>query len=99
LEDQERHLDLMDKASEISSRIHRYLPHSSLETPISRWVVFPLVCLLPRDRREEWLGDLYELHQEMLRKKYPRWFVNVVDLCRVLALILSELKIKISDFF
>jgi hypothetical protein len=55
------------------------------------------VSLFSKDRREEWLGDLYESHQEMINEEYPHWLINVVDVLRVLVLIGSALKISFAD--
>jgi hypothetical protein len=68
-----------------------------VKTAISRWFAVPIAYLFPKAHREEWLGDLYELHQEMIDEEYPHWFINVVDAFRVFVLIGSALKINLTD--
>jgi hypothetical protein len=37
-----------------------------VKTAISRWLAVPIASLFPKAHSEEWLGDLYESHQEMI---------------------------------
>lgn len=69
------------------------------ETWSSRWVAEPIAALFPIGYREEWLGDLHEINWDLVCKGYPRWLINVVNLGRTMILIISALKIKVSDFF
>lgn len=96
--EQECNAYLLKELSDINKKVKRYDSNPVSETVISKWLAFPLASLLPKDRREEWLGDLYESQQEMINKKYPNWFINIVDILRVIVLIASGLKIKLSDF-
>jgi hypothetical protein len=68
-----------------------------VKTAISRWVATPIAYLFPKAHREEWLGDLYESHQEMIEEEYPHWLINIVDILRVFVLIGSALKINLID--
>ncbi len=68
-----------------------------VDTPISRWIASPVVYLFPKSRREEWLGDLYELHIEMQQKDYPPWIINTIDILRTVILIFSAIKITVAD--
>lgn len=95
----EAKLDTLEKRSALEKRLRKYKSFDPAETWISRWLSSPIAYLFPEERREEWLGDLYELHREMLHKKYPWWLINCIDLGRTIILVISALQIKISDFF
>lgn len=64
----------------------------------TRWVASPVAYVFPSERREEWLGDLYEINQRMLSENYPTWIINVVNLCRTAVLIISAMQINIQEF-
>jgi hypothetical protein len=97
LEKEEARLELLEKVSELERRKRKYKKSDPVETWASRWVCSPVAYLFPVERREEWLGDLYELNREMLHKGYPLWLVNTINVGRTLILILSAIKIKLSD--
>lgn len=69
----------------------------SYEVWASKWISYPVILLLSKEMREEWLGDLYEKNQGMLEKGYPLWHINLMNLLWSIFLIMSALKIKISD--
>jgi hypothetical protein len=73
-------------------------PPDPAETWSSRWVASPVAYLFPKERREEWLGDLREVSYIMLHQEsYPRWMVNIVVAGRTVVLLASALKIQLSD--
>lgn len=59
---EEARLELLEKVSELELRKRKYKKSDPVETWSSRWVCSPIAYLFPADRREEWLGDLYELN-------------------------------------
>lgn len=77
--------------------LRKYKKTDPTETWSRRWVASPIAYLLPKERREEWLGDLYEVNREMLHKGYPRWLVNVINVGRTAILVVSSLHIKLLD--
>lgn len=64
----------------------------------TKWLVIPVILLLPKDRMEEWLGDLYQ-SLSLSFGKYPQWFINLMIISKTGILIISAMKIKISDLF
>lgn len=93
---------VLDQLEELESQINKklLLKHrrfNPTETWSSRWVASPIAYLFPKERREEWLGDLYEVNQELLHKGYPRWLVNLINVARTVILLVSGLQIKLSD--
>ncbi|MDJ0842972.1 MAG: hypothetical protein QNJ08_01920 [Crocosphaera sp.] len=62
----------------------------------TKWLVIPVILLLPKDRMEEWLGDLYQ-SLSLAFDKYPQWFINLIIIFKTGILIMSALNIKISD--
>ena len=62
----------------------------------TKWLAIPVALLLPQERMEEWLGDLYQSLYLALGK-YPQWFINLMIIFQTGILIISALKIKISD--
>ena len=95
---EEARIELLEKISALERRKRKYKSCDPAETWASRWVASPVAYLFPAERREEWLGDLYELNREMLHKGYPRWFVSIINMGRTVILALSAIKIKLSDF-
>ncbi|MBD2384386.1 hypothetical protein [Cylindrospermum sp. FACHB-282] len=87
----------LEKFSLLNKRLRKYKKSEPGETWVSRWIGSPIAYLFPPERREEWLGDLYEVNREMLHKSYPRWQVNLNNLGKTIILIISALKIKLSD--
>ena len=67
------------------------------ETWANRWIAYPIICLFPAERREEWIGDLYEIRNNLLDQDYPRWLVNGVIVARTGLLIASALKVWLID--
>jgi len=99
LQVKEAYLEQLEKNAALDKRYRRFRePDPSTQTWASRWVACPVAYLFPEDRREEWLGDLHETNQKMLREGYDRWAVNVNNVIRTAVLVLSALKIKLSDF-
>lgn len=97
-------LEALDKTLERQSRIQQKLQRSLTpnlyETWVSRWISYLLVIsILPKDRYEEWLGDLYENNQKMMANNYPRWYINATNFVLSLVLIFSATRIKLSDLF
>lgn len=99
LKQKQLEVELLEKASELEKRLRKYKQSDSAETWASKWLASPIAYLLPKKRREEWLGDLYEINQEMLHKGYPRLFVSITAIVRTIILIISSCKIKLLDFF
>jgi hypothetical protein len=87
----------LEKLEQAKPTLEEQEYHPPVKTWISRWLAFPIVSLFSKDRREEWLGDLYESHQEMINEEYPHWSINVEDVLLVLVLIGSALKINFAD--
>jgi hypothetical protein len=61
------------------------------------WYVRPVGFLLPKHRREEWLGDLEEARRELLQRGYPRWVANLMTLGRVIILTWGFVKAQYGD--
>ncbi|MEP1079601.1 hypothetical protein NDI52_29775, partial [Leptolyngbya sp. PL-A3] len=97
LEQQEKIITLLEKASELRKRAEKHLPYDSEEPWVSRWVAKPISYMFPSESREVWVGDLNKRNYEMLCQGYPLWMVNIVNVARVLELLISAFKIKISD--
>lgn len=93
----ESDIDRLETLEKLERWLSKYTHFAPTETWVSRWIAAPLAYLFPKERREEWLGDLHEVNFEMLRKGYPRWMVNVVNIGRTVILLMSSLSIKISD--
>jgi hypothetical protein len=75
--------------------IHR--SPKAYETWADRWVAYPVSCLFSEDQREEWIGDLYEVRDGLIDRRYPLWLVNLIITGRTLILVVSALKITIMD--
>lgn len=73
--------------------------NTNSEPWVSRWIAAPIGYLCSKERREEWLGDLYEVIYEMKTKNYPKWMINLICIGKTTILIVSAFEIKISDFF
>jgi hypothetical protein len=84
--------------SEPTQHNHKLKSANPTETWVSRWMASPIAYIFPKERREEWLGDLYEVHREMLEKNYPRWLVNCIDVAKIAVLLTSALQIKVMDW-
>ena len=68
------------------------------ETWSSKWIATPIAYLLDRRQREEWLGDLREVEQEMLKEnQFPLWLINLIIVGRVARLLMSILEVKQVD--
>jgi hypothetical protein len=87
----------LEKLEQAKPILEQQKYHSPVKTFTSRWLASPVAYLFPKAYREEWLGDLYELHQKMIDEGYPRWSINVEDVLLVLVLIGSALKINFAD--
>lgn len=93
----ESKLQGLEKISELEKRIRKYKSSDPTETWATRWIASPIAYLFPPERREEWLGDSYEINREMLHKHYPKWSINLVMIGRTVILITSAVQIKLSD--
>lgn len=93
----ESKLQGLEKISELEKRIRKYKSSDPAETWATRWIASPIAYLFPPERREEWLGDSYEINREMLHKHYPKWSINLVMIGRTVILITSAVQIKLSD--
>lgn len=71
--------------------------YSKIHTAVTRYLSVPVACLFPEDRREEWLGDLYEVNWQLLSEEYPIIVINVIDAAKTIVLITSALQIKFMD--
>ena len=98
LEEMTAKLEILEKESKLQKRLRKYKQFEPAETWASRWVASPIAYLFPEEVREEWLGDLYEVNREMIRKGYGRWLVNLINVGRIAILVLSAVQIKVSDF-
>ncbi|WP_334812985.1 hypothetical protein [Nostoc sp.] len=99
VKDLEDSVENLEKLSKLKKRLRKYKKSEPAETWASRWIASPIAYLFPPERREEWLGDLYEVNREMLHKDYPRWQVNLNNVLKTVILVISALKIRLSDFF
>ncbi|MEH1905502.1 MAG: hypothetical protein V7L04_30015 [Nostoc sp.] len=99
LNDLEDLVEYLEKFSKLNKRLRKYKKSDPAETWASRWIASPIAYLFPPERREEWLGDLYEVNREMLHKDYPSWLVNLNNVWKTLILVISALKIRLSDLF
>jgi hypothetical protein len=90
-------IEVLEEPSHLRKHLRRYQPFRFEETWTSRWIVTPIAHLFPAERREEWLGDLYESNLILLDQNYPRWLVNVINVGRTVILIVSAMQIKLSD--
>lgn len=97
MDQREAELELLERGSALKRRERKYQQGDPAETWASRWVASLVAYLLSADRREEWLGDLYEINREMLNKGYPRWCVSIINVGRSIILVVSALQIKLSD--
>lgn len=97
--DLENSVENLEKLSKLKKRLRKYKKSDPAETWASRWIASQIAYLFPPERREEWLGDLYEVNREMLHKGYPRWLVNLNNVLKTVILVISALKIRLSDFF
>ncbi|MEH2339171.1 hypothetical protein [Nostoc sp.] len=97
--DLEDSVENLEKLSKLNKRLRKYKKSDPAETWASRWIASPIAYLFPPERREEWLGDLYEVNREMLHKGYHRWLVNLNNVLKTVILVISALKIRLSDFF
>ncbi len=62
-----------------------------------RWVAYPTACLFPRQKREEWMGDLHEVILKMADNGYPKCVINIICIAWTLILIASAIEISIKD--
>jgi hypothetical protein len=53
--------------------------------------------ILPKEAREEWLGDLRESLCELVNAGYPWWSVSLITWGRVALLFWSLIKVKYQD--
>lgn len=99
LKEQEAQIELYEKASELEKRGLKYRSFNPYETWASKWIACPVAYLFPKDRREECLGDLYEVNWGMQNNGYSRWFINVINVAQSVVWVCSAIQIKVSDLF
>jgi hypothetical protein len=97
LEEKEKELDVLERAWRLQKRFWRYKKPTVAQVWATRWIAMPIAYLFPSDRREEWLGDLYEGNLQLLNQRYPRWLINLINVGRTVVLVVSALSIKVSD--
>jgi hypothetical protein len=97
LKKQKETVELLEEVCELEKRLRKYKSFDPIDSWSTRWVASPIAYLFPEERREEWLGDLYELNREMLRKNYPRPILHSINVIRTGGLIVSAVQIKLSD--
>jgi hypothetical protein len=71
--------------------------NSSSESWDMKWFSRPLSYLLPKDDREEWLGDLVEARHELLKAGYPRWIASLITVAKSGLLVWSLIRIRYQD--
>lgn len=57
-----------------------------------------LIYIIPKNFREELLGDLLEQRSKMKEGKQPNWFINLVSLVQIFFVVVAMLKIRLSDW-
>lgn len=87
----------LERRSGLENRLRKYRKSDPSETWSSRWIAAPVAYLFPKERREEWLGDLMDLHRELQNKDYPAWLITLIDIGTTIRLILSAIEIKLTD--
>ena len=90
-------LEVIEKYSKLNRKLHKYTKQNPYETWSSRWIAAPTAYLISKEKREEWIGDLNEINEEMVRKEYPRWLINIINVGQTSILVFSALKIKAGD--
>ena len=72
--------------------------HTKNKTWFLRWLATPVAYLFPKADREEWLGDLYEMHYELIEQEhYPYWIVNAITAAKTLILVWSAVEVRVLD--
>ena len=61
----------------------------NLETWASRWIALPVIFLSSKKKRNECSQDLQEVIDEMYRKDYPEWMINIICILKTLGWALS----------
>ncbi len=97
LDKKEEELALLDRASHLRKRFWKYKDPSGVEVWATRHIAIPIAYLFPKERREEWLGDLYEGNQELINQGYSQLVINLINTGTTIVLIFSALSIKVSD--
>jgi hypothetical protein len=62
-----------------------------------KWFSRPLAYLLPRDDREEWLGDLVETRHDLIKEGYPKWVASLITVAKSGLLVWSLIRIRYQD--
>lgn len=89
---------LLKELANLRKQLRPYQASDPAETWASRWIASLIAYLLAEPAREALLGDLYEANREMLRRNYPRWFVNVNNILIAIGLIESGLRQKLQEW-
>lgn len=53
----------------------------------STWPFWPVSCFLPADRREEYIGDLIEIGNDLIRKGYPSFLISSCMLIQLMVIV------------
>ncbi len=67
------------------------------ESAIETWIIARLASWTPPERREEWLGDLYEARCRLAEQGYNAWAICFITLGRVLQLVWSLVSTTLYD--
>lgn len=97
LDKKEKEIALIEKASRLQRRSWKYQKPADAGVWATRWIATPIAYLAPKERREEWLGDLYEGNLQLIDQGYPRWLINTINIGNTIVLVFSALSIKVSD--
>ncbi len=61
-----------------------------------KWLVDFVAFCLPKNKKEEWLGDLYQ-SLDLVVGEYAQRTIHLMIISNIAILIISSLEIKISD--
>jgi hypothetical protein len=99
----EQQLDNLDRAAKLRQRSWQYEPPDTAKMPAVHWFAWPISRFFPKDRREDWMGNLLEINEKDLQMGYQRWYVNLLTVAHTVVLILSAIQIywidKLNTFF
>ena len=57
-----------------------------------------LLYLIPSKRREEVIGDLYEIRTDMMTHGFPEWKIRVVLFCHMIWIVVGLFRVKLEDY-
>jgi hypothetical protein len=99
---EQRRLSLLHDFEDIRQEL-RKLDQKRPVVVREHWHILEMRCvsllahILPRDAREEWLGDLEEARHELVTSHYAWWAISLITWGRVVLLGWSLIKIKYQD--